>query len=103
MAPSRSPAATDQWQKTSSPVCYLHKPTGKWMLFLNFSNRRGEKAKRKNGPRFDTKAEAIAGMLSFRRSWEYSHRGVPFKLTETDPVPTSTCAAAETALPAGKP
>ncbi|CAM9308451.1 unnamed protein product, partial [Pylaiella littoralis] len=91
MAPPSAPlSATDRWQKTSVPVCYPHKPTGgvAAVQYLNFSNRRGEKAKRKAGPRFATKDEAIPGMLAFRTSWEYSHRGKLSTPTEADPVPT---------------
>ncbi|CAN0392253.1 unnamed protein product, partial [Ascophyllum nodosum] len=60
------------------------------------------KGKRVAGPRFATKEEAEAGMEAFTTSWEHSKRGKLLKPTETHPVPSSTSAAAATALPAGK-
>lgn len=96
------PAVIDQWKKTSVPVCYEVPKRKKWHLFLNFTNRRGEKSKRKNGPGFATRELAVEHMLPFRISWEYSHRGKPWVATEGEPVPREGSAAADTALPAGK-
>lgn len=102
MAPSPPPATIEQWKKTSVPVCYRDKRDGTWRLFLNFTNRKGEKAKRKNGPRFDSRANALEGILAFRISWEYSHRRQPWVATEGDPVPRLGSAATDKTLPAGK-
>ncbi|CAB1104406.1 unnamed protein product [Ectocarpus sp. CCAP 1310/34] len=66
MASSRLPAATDQWEKTSMPVCYPEKNTGKWRLFLNFTKRKGDKAKRQQSSRFASREAALAGVLDFR-------------------------------------
>ena len=102
IAASRPPTATQQWQKTSIPACYIEGPSGKWRLFLNLSQRPRAKAIRKPGLRFDSKEEAMAAMMSCRMSWEYSVRGRRFNPTETNPLPSSTSAGKENALPAGK-
>ncbi|CAB1105793.1 unnamed protein product [Ectocarpus sp. CCAP 1310/34] len=102
MASSRFPAATDQWEKTSMPVCYPEKNIGKWRLFLNFTKRKRDKAKRQRSSRFASREAALAGVLDFRTGWEYSHRGKLYKRTMRDPVPSSAAVAAATALPAGK-
>ena len=101
MPPSHPPKATGPWQNTSAAVCYAE-PGGTWRLFLNFSNRPRRNGGKVAGPRFATKEEAQAGMEAFTTSWEQSMRGKPLKPTDTHPVPSSTSAAAATALPAGK-
>ncbi|CAB1102065.1 unnamed protein product [Ectocarpus sp. CCAP 1310/34] len=84
MASSRFPAATDQWEKTSMPVCYPERNTGKWRLFLNFTKRKGDKAKRQQSSRFASREAALAGVLDLRAGWEYSHRGKLYKRKSRD-------------------
>ena len=101
MGHGRTPAATDKWERTSPPVVYEDKTRGRWRLFLNFSTRPGDKARRKPSRLFDSKEEAVAGKLDFRMSWEDSHRGKPYERKEGDEAPSLGVAAADT-LPAGK-
>ena len=98
MASRRLPSATDKWERTSEPAVYYEKNTSTWRLFLNFTPRPREKARKKAGPQCSTREDAIAGMLDFRMGWEYSHRGKVYKRKESDPSPGAT----DTALPAGK-
>ena len=96
------PATIEQWKRTSAPVCSVDRTRGKWRLYLNFSSRKGDKAKRKTGPAFDSRQSALEGMLAFRISWEYSHRGQPWVATEDHVVPRLGSGAVDTTLPAGK-
>ena len=96
------PATIEQWKRTSAPVCSVDRTRGKWRLYLNFSSRKGDKAKRKTGPAFDSRQSALEGMLAFRISWEYSHRGQPWVATEDHVVPRLGSGAVDTTLPAGQ-
>lgn len=48
MVQSASPAATDQWKKTSSPLCNKDESKGVWRLYLRFTNKKGAKPDFKN-------------------------------------------------------
>ena len=52
-------------------MCYLDNRSGKWRLFLNFTKRIGKKMQKTSGPLYDSRQEALAGMLDYRTSWDY--------------------------------
>lgn len=101
---SSSPASPP-WVKTSAPVIHKEKCSGKYRLSLRFTAWKSAKIIRKLSKKFDTREEALAASVGWRRDWEQGRKGKP-----VDPAlvgagvnsPASVAAPALEVLPQGE-